>query len=184
LADGAAESPKPFYYMTTRPGIFRMDVFEFLRERGIPLIGGTRQGLGAVNRMAGWRPPPAPVRAVAAGGAARIATVRGPRTRPTIHEHAAKRLLAEAGLPIVRERLVADLAEARTPTAALGYPIVLKIVSDAIPHRSEHGLVAVGLRDEKELVVEWERMSKRLAEMGHREGTGFVLTRLEEDGGG
>lgn len=182
LADGAAESPKPFYYMTTRPGIFRMDVFEFLREHGIPLIGGTRQGLGAIDRMAGWRRPPAPRRAVAAERTARIATVLGARTRPTIHEHDAKRLLAEAGLPIVRERLAADLAEAQTAAAALGYPIVLKIVSDAIPHRSEHGLVAVGLRDEKELVVEWERMSKRLAEMGHRDGTGFLIQAME--GGG
>jgi acyl-CoA synthetase (NDP forming) len=44
LADGTAESPKPFYYMTTRSGIFRRDVLAFLRERGIPVIGGTRQG--------------------------------------------------------------------------------------------------------------------------------------------
>ena len=35
LAEGAAESPKPFYYMTTRSGIFRRDVLAFLRERGI-----------------------------------------------------------------------------------------------------------------------------------------------------
>src|SRR5262249_58171341 len=59
---------------------------------------------------------------------------------------------------------------------------VLKVVSDAIPHRSEHGLVAVGLRDEKELVVEWERMSKRLAEMGHRDATGFLIQAMERSG--
>jgi len=182
LADGAAASSKPFYYLTTRPGIFRMDVFEFLRERGIPLIGGTRQGLGALDRMAGWARPPALLRAGAAEGTARIATVLGARTRPTIHEHDAKRLLAEAGLPIVRERLVADLAEARAAAAALGYPIVLKVVSDTIPHRSEHGLVAVGLHDEKELVVEWERMSTRLAEMGHRDATGFLIQAMERGG--
>src|SRR5262249_11453197 len=76
-AGGAAESSKPFYYMTTRPGIFRMDVFEFLRERGIPLIGGTRQGLGAIDRLAGWTRPPAPRRAGAAERTARIATVLG-----------------------------------------------------------------------------------------------------------
>ena len=182
LADGAAESPKPFYYMTTRPGIFRMDVFEFLRERGIPLIGGTRQGLGAIDRMAGWTRPPAPRRTVAAERTARIAAALGGRTRPTIHEHDAKRLLAEAALPIVRERLVADVAEARAAAATLGYPVVLKVVSDAIPHRSEHGLVAVGLRDEMELVVEWERMSKRLAEMGHRDATGFLVQAMERGG--
>ena len=146
------------------------------------MIGGTRQGLGAIDRMAGWTRPPAPLRAVAAERTARIATVLGARTRPTIHEHDAKRLLAAAGLPIVRELLVADLAEARASAAALGYPIVLKVVSDAIPHRSEHGLVAVGLRDEKELVVEWERMSKHLAEMGHRDATAFLIQVMERGG--
>src|SRR5205823_1206809 len=54
LADGAAKSPKPFYYMTTRSGIFRRDVLAFLRERGIPMIGVTRQGPGAID-------PPAPL---------------------------------------------------------------------------------------------------------------------------
>ena len=87
-----------------------------------------------------------------------------------------------AELPIVRERLVADVAEARAAAATLGYPVVLKVVSDAIPHRSEHGLVAVGLRDEMELVVEWERMSKRLAEMGHRDATGFLVQAMERGG--
>ena len=88
--------------------------------------------------------------------------------RPTIHEHDAKRLLAEAGLPVVAERLVTDLAEARAAAAALGYPVALKVVSDDIPHRSEHGLVAVGLRDERELAAEWERMSRRLEDTERR----------------
>src|SRR6185436_12274045 len=54
LAKGVADSPKPFYYMTTRSGIFRRDVLAYLRERGIPVIGGTRQGLGAIDRLARW----------------------------------------------------------------------------------------------------------------------------------
>src|SRR5262249_10814142 len=154
----------------------------FLRERGIPLIGGTRQGLGAIDRMAGWTRPPAPLRA----GAAR----RNPPNAPGLgagapappHRDDAERLLPATRLPLFREHPVADLAEARMAAAALGYPIVLKVVSDAIPHRSEHGLVAIGLRDEKELAVEWERMSKRLTEMGHRDPTGFLIQAME--GGG
>ena len=54
-------------------------------------------------------------------------------------------MLAEAGLPVVGERLVTGLPEARAAAVALGYPVVLKVVSDDIPHRSELGLVAVGL---------------------------------------
>jgi acyl-CoA synthetase (NDP forming) len=62
VVDGAARSPKPFYYMTTRSGIFRRDVHAFLREHGIAVIGGTRQGLGALDRLARWAAEPKPER--------------------------------------------------------------------------------------------------------------------------
>ncbi len=183
LAAGAAHSPKPFYYMTTRAGIFRKDVLAFLREHGIPVIGGTRQGLGAIDRLAGWTRTPAPLRAAASRRTARIETLLAGRARSTIHEHDAKRVLAEAGLPVVEEHLVTGLSGARGAAAALGYPIVLKVVSDDIPHRSEFGLVAVGLRDEKELVEEWERMSRRLDEIGRRDGAaGFLIQAMERGG--
>ena len=168
LADGAARSAKPFYYMTTRSGIFRRDVLAFLREHGIPVIGGTRQGLGAIDRLARWGESTAPPR-MAAGVPGRLAALLAAAgRRPTIHEHDAKLLLAAAGLPVVGERLVTDLAEARAAAVALGYPIALKVVSDEIPHRSEHGLVTVGLRDERELAQEWERMSRRLEDTAGR----------------
>ena len=34
LAEGARQSAKPFYLMTTRSGVFRRDVATFLREQG------------------------------------------------------------------------------------------------------------------------------------------------------
>ena len=182
LAEGAAESPKPFYYMTSRSGIFRRDVLAFLRARGIPMIGGTRQGLGAIDRLARWTEPPRTPRR-GSGRAGRLASLLAGGPRPTIHEHDAKRLLAEAGLPIVGERLVTELPEARAAAVALGYPIVLKAVSDDIPHRSELGLVAVGLADERDLTGAWERMSRRLDETGKRGViAGFLVQEMAHDG--
>ena len=182
LAEGAAESPKPFYYMTTRSGIFRRDVLAFLRERGIAVIGGTRQGLGAIDRLARWTESPGALRP-GSGRAGRLARLLAGGPRPTIHEHDAKRVLAEAGLPVVGERLVTGLPEARAAAAALGYPVVLKAVSDDIPHRSELGLVAVGLSDERDLTGAWERMSRRLDETGKRGViAGFLVQEMAHDG--
>jgi acetate---CoA ligase (ADP-forming) len=174
LADGAARSAKPFYYMTTRSGIFRRDVLAFLRGHGIPVIGGTRQGLGAIDRLARWSAAP-PERGVVPRGPG-LAGMPAAGGRATIHEHDAKRLLAEAGLPVPDDRLVQGLSEARAAAADLGYPVVLKVVSDDIPHRSEHGLVAVGLRDEPSLVEAYERMNRRLERDG-RSGriAGFLV---------
>jgi acetate---CoA ligase (ADP-forming) len=181
LVAGAKASAKPFYFMTTRSGVFRRDQSDFLREHGIALIGGTRQGLGAVDRLARWSEPLPPSRAIAAS-AGRVAALLAGGARPTIHEGDAKRVLAAAGVPVVQERQVATLDEARAAVRSLGYPVVLKVVSDAIPHRSDLGLVAVGIRDEGALAGEWERMARRLREAGKESAVAGFL--VQETAGG
>ena len=178
VAEGARESAKPFYLMTMRSGIFRRDVVEFLSQQGIAVIGGTRAGLGAVDRLARWSEALAPARPTRGGGGA-ISSLQAGRPRPTIHEHDAKRLLAAAGTPVVREQLVASLDGARDAVKSIGYPVVLKVVSDAIPHRSDVGLVAVGLRDESELRAAWERLARKVDELGRRSDVaGFLVQEM------
>jgi acyl-CoA synthetase (NDP forming) len=176
LVEGAAASTKPFYLMGTRPGIFRRDQHELLSAHGIALIGGTRQGLRAIDRLARQAAPPAPLRPAPATTMPALAALLGGRARRTIHERDAKRLLAEAGLPVVREALCATREEAIGAAGAIGYPVALKLVADEVPHRSELGLVAVGLRDPRDLGEAWDRMTavraQRLADVAV---DGFVV---------
>ena len=58
-----------------------------------------------------------------------------------------KALLAAYGVPIVDERLAADPDEAVAMAAGLGFPVVLKLNGDAIAHKTERGLVRLGLAD-------------------------------------
>ena len=174
VAEGAQQSAKPFYLMTTRSGVFRRDVVAFLREHGIAVIGGTRAGLGAVDRLARWSEPLAAPRAPRGAGKA-IQAMQARRARPTIHEYDAKRLLGAVGVPLVRERLTTSLDDARDAAKTIGYPVVLKVVSDAIPHRSDVGLVAVGLCDESDLRAAWDRLSRRVDDLGQRNDLGGFL---------
>ena len=57
LADVARATTKPCYLMNTRPGLFRQEFAHALRESGIAVIGGARQGLGAIDRLARWSMP-------------------------------------------------------------------------------------------------------------------------------
>jgi acyl-CoA synthetase (NDP forming) len=178
VAEGARQSAKPFYMMTMRSGVFRRDVVELLRQQGIAVVGGTRAGLGAVDRLARWSEPLAPARPSRGAGGA-IKALQVGRARPTIHEHDAKRLLAAVGTPSVREALVASLDGARDAAKSIGYPVVLKIASDAIPHRSDVGLVAVGLRDESELRAAWDRLARKVDELGRRNDVaGFLIQEM------
>ena len=62
-------------------------------------------------------------------------------------EAAAKRLLAEAGVPAVPEHACADTMAAVAAADRIGYPVVLKILSPDILHKSEIGGVLLGVQD-------------------------------------
>ena len=62
-----------------------------------------------------------------------------------IDEQTAKRLFAEAGLTVVPDRLCHTATEAVDAAAELGYPVVLKIASADIAHKSDIGGVALDL---------------------------------------
>jgi hypothetical protein len=66
----------------------------------------------------------------------------------TPNEVDAKRLLASAGIACVPERLCATPDAAVQAAGAIGYPVVLKIVSPDILHKTEIGGVLLGIADD------------------------------------
>jgi acyl-CoA synthetase (NDP forming) len=66
-----------------------------------------------------------------------------------LDEAQAKRLFARFGIPGVRERVVTTPAEAEQAAQDLGGRTVLKMLSNAVTHKSDIGGVAVGLAPEQ-----------------------------------
>lgn len=65
----------------------------------------------------------------------------------TLSEADSKELLAPFGIPFAPERIVATVDEAVGAADGLGYPVVVKLNGDAIAHKTERGLVRLGLAD-------------------------------------
>jgi acetyl-CoA synthetase (ADP-forming) len=82
--------------------------------------------------------------------------------RRQLSEYRSKQLLSAYGIPVTREKLVSSPDEALSAAAQIGYPVVLKACSDEIAHKTESGLIAVDLRDEKELVAAFARMQESI----------------------
>ncbi len=102
-------------------------------HRAIEIIGALARFADMVSGKS--RPPPIP---------------RVPRDLPQVPAHQlnepqALRLLKKAGLPVVKSRLATSAAAAVKAADAMGYPVVLKIASPAIAHKSEIGGVVLGL---------------------------------------
>jgi acetyl-CoA synthetase (ADP-forming) len=67
---------------------------------------------------------------------------------PTLSEADSKRLLAAHGVPFPDERQVATADEAVAAAAELGHPVAVKLGGDGIAHKTERGLVRLGLADD------------------------------------
>jgi acyl-CoA synthetase (NDP forming) len=52
FARGAASSKKPHYLLHTRPGVMDREQVAYLRAAGIAVVGGIREGLVAIDRLA------------------------------------------------------------------------------------------------------------------------------------
>ena len=75
--------------------------------------------------------------------------LRYPPAVPTLSEAASKQLLREYGVPVLDERTAADADAAVAAAEAIGFPVVVKLCGDAIAHKTERGLVRLGLRDDE-----------------------------------
>jgi acetyltransferase len=67
---------------------------------------------------------------------------------PTLSEVASKQLLAQFGVPVLDERTAADPDGAVAAARIIGYPVVVKLCGAAIAHKTERGLVRLGLTDD------------------------------------
>ncbi len=66
-----------------------------------------------------------------------------------LYEDDAKKILKEFGIPVVREKRVLDSNEAVLASREIGFPVVLKGVGSKFLHKTEIGLVKLGLNNEK-----------------------------------
>ena len=169
-AEAAEAADKPCYQLNTRPGLMHRDQVNALARAGVATVGGLRQGLEAIARVArftGWRPAPAlgPVPSLGL-----VAELLEAGSRPTIHEHDAKRVLAAYGMAVTAERLVAGPDDLEAAAAELGFPLAVKAVSDAIAHRSDAGLVITGVADIGGLERAYRQIAERLVSLGHSTG--------------
>lgn len=78
--------------------------------------------------------------------------------RALLTEVEAKNVLAEWGIPVVETRLARSRDEARAVAEQLGYPVVLKVVSPDIAHKSDVGGVRLQLGDAESVGRAWDEI--------------------------
>lgn len=127
---------------------------ELLRDlNGVPFLQGTENSLRAIRSLIRY----AEFQRTRSAATQQIdhdperaeqarAMVRASAGRALV-EREAKELLSLYGIPVTAERLATTAEEAVAAADAIGYPVVLKIESPDIMHKTEAGGVLLGLTD-------------------------------------
>lgn len=118
---------------------------------------------GRRQPVPGWRP----VEAKQGSGA--------PGARVVATEQEAKALLAGHGVPVPGSEVVGTADEAVAAADRIGHPVVLKIVSDEITHKTDVGGVAVGVADADGVRAAYSRITESVAAKAPGASTRGVL---------
>ena len=139
----AASSPKPFVFACPHTAA---EFTRYLADRGVPVFGTPERAIRALRSLF-RRPPSAPAAPQLAPAArARLAgLVAAHAGRTTLSEGEGMQLVAALGIPVGRIALAEDADAAVRIAGQAGGPVVLKVESRDLPHKTEAGAVALGL---------------------------------------
>jgi acetyl-CoA synthetase (ADP-forming) len=82
--------------------------------------------------------------------------------RNLLLEPESKEVVGSYGMPVTRFKVCKSVEEAVKCSDEIGYPVVLKIVSPDVLHKSDAGAVRVNLKNESEVRVAYAEISKNV----------------------
>jgi acetate---CoA ligase (ADP-forming) len=148
------------------------------------VLPGLRQAVVALRNVAWWSevtrtPPPA----VAAGRPASVPVPAPGERRGQWTEDAARRLLSDAGIPVVPACLVSSADEAVKAAAGIGRPLAVKIASADIVHKTDIGGVRLNVPPSESAVREaYRAVTAAAAAAGPGAGTDVLISPMRTGG--
>jgi acyl-CoA synthetase (NDP forming) len=164
LVDAAARSDKPVCVIWGSPPATEPGYRNVLLKSQLPVFRSARNCLTAVKAYIDYHefrtryrspfaePTPKPLsaakkaKALLAPGAA-------------LSEHRSKQVLAAYGIQVTRDVLCTNADHAVRAARKVGYPCVMKVSSPALLHKSDLGLVKVGVRSPREVRAAYAELS-------------------------
>ena len=160
-ADFAKATAKPLVTAIPQPNIAAR-----FKAHGLPVFPTEYEAVAALNQFLshGELIEAAKGRAVASARAPAAAA----KTAAMLNEADSLKLLAGAGVPVVKFRLCNSADQAAAALAELGGPVAVKGCSADVAHKSELGLVRLGLNDADQVRAAFTETKQALTDHGAR----------------
>ena len=176
-AKEALAGTKPVVVIACQSGRFDDGVMAEIREANVPALQGAREALRAISHLARFQN---------AGRARSTSTSAGHLPLPDCWDNGLVaqgtlfKLLGNAGLPVTRNGTAHTAAEAVEIAASLGGPVVMKIDTPRVIHKSDIGGVALDVTSDTASGT-YERLKSCVTPaIGSTEGEGiFVAEQLK-----
>lgn len=167
----AREQEKPVVLVWLSEWLQGPGAEEYEKDERIPVFRSMERCFAAI---AAWQAQDqfAEAPRIAPPGAAAEARRLLAAAKGNLTESEAKRVLAAYGVPVVEERLAKNVNEALAAAGILGYPVALKAESPTILHKTELGVVKLGIADDAALKKAYEEI---LAAAKGRELRGMLV---------
>jgi acetyl-CoA synthetase (ADP-forming) len=103
--------------------------------------------------------------------------------RENLTEIEAKELLGKAGIPVVESVLVHSKVEASATAEKLGYPVVMKIVSPEVLHKTDIGGVILGIKNKSQVASAYRRLVSLTSSLtSNYTATGIAVQKMAPPG--
>ncbi|MBM4330680.1 MAG: acetate--CoA ligase family protein [Deltaproteobacteria bacterium] len=83
------------------------------------------------------------------------------RGESSLNEYESKKILQAYGIPTAKEALSTSPDEAAMIAREIGYPVVAKLISPEIPHKTEAGVISLNIQSEEQLRRDFQKIIKK-----------------------
>jgi acyl-CoA synthetase (NDP forming) len=182
-SEAGQATKKPVVMISPTSEALHETVTQKLTSHGVPVVRGLREGFVAIGNLSMGAPGRADAWAKAHETEGRelrpdVTTLRG-EIEPMsgrLSTETCHRLLDLYGIPRVRSVVVETENEARARAGELGFPMVVKLVSKDVGHRSDVGGVVLGVEDEDALAAAIASITAKVtSRVPHARIDGFEL---------
>jgi acetate---CoA ligase (ADP-forming) len=132
-----------------------------IERTGLHFVGGIEHGIRAINRLLWWSEWMRTPIAEHEQGPLAVVKTTFPMTG-TWSEGQARTLLQNADIPVIPAFLASSEQEAVQAARQVGFPVVLKIQSQTIVHKSDVGGVVLNLADEQAVQTAYTSMIEQV----------------------
>jgi acyl-CoA synthetase (NDP forming) len=169
IIEAAKTTTKPIFVVWGAPAGTDDTYYKRLLDGGLPVFRTFHNCVGAVKSYADYwtfsahyRSPfaDAPVEPLPAADKARK-LLDGLKPGEALSEWNAKRLIRAYGIKTSKDELCASAAEAVRAAKAIGFPVVMKVSSPDLLHKTDVGVVKVGVESASEVRATYDELLRK-----------------------